>query len=345
MADNYGYLNARVRGMRSRLLGDAFVREAIEARSFDAFTTALGQTGYATDLEEARARLGGGLPMVDAAIAANVRRTARSLLDMAEGDAEALVSVLLLRYDVANLKAIARAFHARRAETAEGTRDPEEVLAATMPAGELTRATLERMVGAADLPNAAQILNLRGHPLARTFRRAVARYATSGDLFELEVTLDLAYFAEALATAERVGAPDAFVRYLQLEIDAVNLATAVKLRDRELDAERFFVEGGRVVSRATFLEIARTPGDAPLPTLRPPFDTFGDRGDLATVEATVRAVRERYVRAMALQPLDIGLVTHYLLTKEREAAHLRLVARGTYYGVSPETLKRELGHA
>jgi V/A-type H+/Na+-transporting ATPase subunit C len=346
MASNYGYLNARVRGMRTRLVGDAFVRDAIDAGSFDAFTTALAQTGYATDLEEARARYGGGLPMVDAAIASNVRRSARSLLDMAKGTAHALVGVLLLRYDVANLKAVARAFHARRGDTGEGAQvDLDEVRAATMPAGALTLATLERMVGANDLPNAAQILILKDHPLAKAFRRAVASYVADGDLLRLEVALDLAYYQVALATAEREGAPESFVRYLQLEIDATNLGTAIKLRDRGLDAERFFVDGGRVVSKATFLEIANAPAGTALPSLRPPFDAVGERADLAAVEATVREARDRFVRSQALEPLDIGLVVHYLHAKEREAAQLRLVARGAYYGVSSDTLKRELGHA
>jgi V/A-type H+/Na+-transporting ATPase subunit C len=219
------------------------------------------------------------------------------------------------------------------------------VLAATMPAGELSRSLLERMVGAADLPNAAQILSLKGHPLAKTFRRAVAAYASSGDLLQLEVALDLAYFEVALATAERERAPDSFRRYLQLEIDATNLATAIKLRGRGLEPERFFVDGGRAVSRPVFVEIAQAPHGTAQPALRAPFDALGDRSDLASVEATVRDVRERFVRTLSLEPLDIGLVTHYLHAKEREAAHLRLVARGTYYGVSGDTLKRELGHA
>jgi V/A-type H+/Na+-transporting ATPase subunit C len=361
VASNYGYLNARVRGLRAKLLDDGFAAGAIDAGSFDALVTALGQTTYGPDLEEARARFD-GLPMIDAAIAANVSRTTRALLGMAEGTARTLLGVLLMRFDAANLKAVARTFHARGAAVGGGAAgsgaagggaagggeerdDASALAAATLPAGELDAAVLERMIGAADLPNAAQVLMLKGHPLAPAFRRAVMAYAQRGDLLELEVAIDLGYHEAAQAAVANETVPPAFERYLQVEVDATNLRTALKLRGRGLEPARFYVEGGRVLSKGTFVEIALAPVGAPLPALRPPFDALGDAADLASVEVGVRAVLERFARNLAYDPLDIGLVTHYLYAKEREAALLRLVARGTYYGVPGDTLRREIGHA
>jgi V/A-type H+/Na+-transporting ATPase subunit C len=342
---NYGYLNARVRGLRAKLLDEGFALGAIESGSFDAFVTSLSQTTYGPDLEEARARLD-GLPMVDAAIAANVSRTTRSLLAMADGDAHTLLSVLLLRFDAANLKSIARLFHARAGATGEGGGDAGATLsAAILPAGQLDAATLERMALAADLPNASQVLLLRGHPLARAFRRAVTAYAASGDLLELELAIDLGYHATARELVAEVDVPDAFERFVRLDADATNLRTALKLRGRGLESARFFVDGGRVISRDAFLEIAAAPPGAALPPLRPPFDVVGENADLTGVETAVRGIVERVSRSLTHDPLDIGLATHYLFAKEREAALLRLVARGTYYGVPGDTLRRELGHA
>jgi V/A-type H+/Na+-transporting ATPase subunit C len=351
-SSNYGYLNARVRGLRARLLDESFAQGVIESGSFESFVTALSQTSYGPDLEEARARFE-GLPMIDAAIAANVSRTTRSLLRYAEGDAETLLRILLLRYDAANLKAVARAFHARGGRAGTGAaggegapRDEGETLAAaTLPAGELDATTLARLATAADLPNAAQILMLKGHPLAPAFRRAVAAYAAAGDLLELELSLDLAYHETVRELLEGVDAPRAFERYLETTVDATNLRTALKLRGREVEPQRFFVEGGRTVSRRLFVEIAAAPAGTSLPALRPPFDAVGEEGDLARVEVAVRGVLEREARGLTHDPLDIGLAAQYLVAKEREAALLRLVARGTYYRVPGDTLRRELGHA
>jgi V/A-type H+/Na+-transporting ATPase subunit C len=345
MGSNYGYLNARVRGLRAKLLDEGFAQGAIEAGSFDAFVTALSQTTYGPDLEEARARTE-GLPMVDAAIASNVSRTTRSLLGYAEGTARTLLGVLLMRFDAANLKSVARTFHARRSGAAgEAGEDARSLAGATLPAGELDAGVLARMIGAADLPNAAQVLLLKGHPLAPAFRRAVQAYAASGDLLELEVAIDLAYHQVARETVEGESVPRAFERYLEVEVDATNLRTALKLRGRGLEPARFFVEGGRVVTRPLFVEIAGAAPGTALPALRPPFDALGDAADLGSIEVGVRAVLERFARSLTKDPLDIGLATHYLYAKEREAALLRLVARGTYYGVPGDTLRRELGHA
>jgi V/A-type H+-transporting ATPase subunit C len=43
--------------------------------------------------------------------------------------------------------------------------------------------------------------------------------------------------------------------------------------------------------------------------------------------------------------LGIGVVLDYLRRKEAEAARLRLLARGKYYGVPREQLQKELGYA
>ncbi|TVR93132.1 MAG: V-type ATP synthase subunit C [Trueperaceae bacterium] len=343
---NYGYLNARVRALRTRLLPPGFVDQVLAGGGFEAFTSALAQTAYAPDLESAQAYGAAGerasLSGVDRAIAANVARTARALLGYAEGDAETLLGLLLRRYDVANLKAVARAFHAGKAG-AEREDAVEAVLGATLPIGELDAATVRTMAGASDLAGAAQALVVAGHPLAPAFRAAVAAYVKGGDFFALELALDQAHHASVFEEARSAGADEAFLAYLALEVDATNLQTAVKLRGRDLDVDACFVPGGDAVTRKQFAEIAAAAPGAALPSLRRPFADAPD--DPAALEPWLRAAVERTARTLTADPLGIGLVTHYLRAKEREAASLRLLARGTFYGVPAETLRRELGHA
>lgn len=343
---NYGYLNARVRGMRSRLVSPGFVDQVLAGGGFEAFAAALAQTGYATDLEGTRAAEGVSLPAVDRAIGDNFRRTAQTLLRYAEGGAERLVGLLLRRYDVANLKAVARAFHAGKAGADRGDGSgaaADEVLSATLPVGALGSATLRTMAQASDLAAAAQALVVAGHPLAGAFRDAVAGYAKDGDLFRLELRLDQEHHASVLRDARRAGAPAPFHAYLALEVDATNLRTAVKLRGRDLDADACFVPGGASLTKAQFLQVAAGAASDPLPELRGPF--AGAREHAGELEGWLRAAVERAAKGLTADPLDIGLVTHFLRAKEREAATLRLLARGTFYGVGADTLRRELGHA
>ena len=346
---NYGYLNARVRGMRSRLVPPAFADQVLAGGGFQGFVNALAQTAYATDLESARATGGAGqsaaerasLSAVDEAIAAHFRRTAEALMRYAEGDAKRLLGLLLRRYDVANLKAVARAFHAGKAG-AEREDAADAVLPATLSVGELSPTVLRTMAGASDMGAAAQALVVARHALADAFRSAVAGYLREGDLLALELSLDQAHHASVLADARKAGAPEAFLEYLSLEVDVTNVLTAVKLRARELDAGDYFVEGGLHLSKGQFLEAAAAEQGAPLPDLRGPFKGVQERGE--RLEAALRLALERAARTLTADPLDIGLVTHFLRAKERETAVLRLLARGTFYGVPADTLRRELGH-
>jgi V/A-type H+/Na+-transporting ATPase subunit C len=336
MAANYGYVNARVRGLRSRLLPDGFVAEQVDAPSFAAFTGALAQTSYARDLEEAMAEHV-GLTAVDEALARNYLRATDTLLRTARGSARDLIGLLLRRHDLANLKAIGRGRHAGR--------DADAVLAAVLPAGDLKAAVVRAMADAPDLGAAGQVLALSRHPLAEPFRKAAAAYAADGDLLAFEVALDRAFYEGWAADAERLPAPDGFRRYVAAEIDATNLRTALKLRGADGDPKRYFVPGGAALSAAAFADIARAPSGEPLPTHAGPLAPLGGATSLTDVEVRLGAMLDTMARRLASDPLDVGLVTDYLRRKERETAQLRLLARGTYYGVPRAALAKELGHA
>lgn len=341
----YGYLNARVRGMRARLVPPGFVEQALAGGGFEAFANALAQTAYAPDLEATRgpaATARPSLEAVDRAIAGHFRRITSALMKHAEDGAKAQLGLLLRRYDVANLKAVARAFHAGRAG-ADQEGAAEAVLGATLPVGQLDAGTLRVMATAKDLPAAAQALAVAEHPLADAFREAVGAYVRQGDLFALELALDQAHHASVLEGARKEGASDAFREYLAHGVDATNLLTAVKLRGRDLEAEPCFVPGGEWLSLQQFLQIAAAPPGAPLPQLRGPFAGVHEHAD--ELEGWLRLALEQAARALTIDPLDIGLVTHFLRVKEREVATLRLLARGTFYGVPAATLRREVGHA
>jgi V/A-type H+/Na+-transporting ATPase subunit C len=336
MSAGYGYLNARVRGLRAQLLPAGFLTDQLDASGFAGFTAALAQTSYGRDLEEAQSEAS-GLAAVDAALARGFVRTTRALLGHADGAPRALIALLLRRYDLANLKAIVRARHADR--------PADDVLAAVLPAGDLSAKTLRAMAEAADLPAAGQVLALSGHPLTEPFRKGVAAYTSDGDLLSFEIALDRAFYAGWSADAERLPAPDGFRDYVAAEVDATNVRTALKLRGRAVEVPRFFVAGGKYVGAATFAELAMQPPGTPLPALRGPFAALADAATPGEVDARLRSVLDVLARRLGTDPLDIGLVADYLRRKEQETARLRLIARGVFYGVPREALVKELGDA
>ncbi|MDZ7707267.1 MAG: V-type ATPase subunit [Trueperaceae bacterium] len=337
MSSDFGYVNARVRGMASRLLGPETYQAALAAEDFRGFTAVLGQSPYAHALEEAQAQ-GDGLKAVDRALADDFHATTKSMLAFTDGAPRRMIAALLRRYDLEDLKTVARAHHAGR--------DPSEMGEALTGAGELRPATIESLVAAPDLPTAGQALSVTKHPLAHAFVRAARRYANDGDLLAFELALDHATFRLLSETGEAGGTSDTFRRHVEREIDAANLRTALKVAGRDIDADTLFVEGGREVKRDTFLQLAEA-GLSGLSALGSgTFAPVAQAEDLAGAERAIRTALDEAARRAALRdPLGIGVVIRYLRDKESEAAKLRLLARGAYYHVPRNDLEKELGHA
>lgn len=336
MPSDFGYINARVRGLKAKLLGDEFYAAALGDSDFGAFMSSFSQTAYSREADEAQARYGSELRAVDDALARNFYTTTRSLLNVADGLPERLLQILLLRYDLGNLKTIARAKSAGR--------DPEEIEAGLLPAGELKPAVLETIAQASDLPAAAQVVAAAGHPLSGVFTRAVAKFSSDDDLYDLELTLDRAYYQFIAEAARKGGFPADFRRYIKREIDATNIRTALKLRDAEgVDSEALFIKGGKEVQRSVFDAFMGGDTQALAST------SFAEVGEAETLSGAEEAVREsldRNARQLYFRdPLGVGVVLHYLRLKENETARLRLLARGKFYGVPRNRLEQELGRA
>ena len=337
MSSDYGYINARVRGLKAKLLGPEFYTQALDASDYRAFVAALSQSPYLREIEEAQARYD-GLKVVDKALARDFYTTTRSILNFSDGLPHELIALLLLRYDLYNIKAVARAKHAGR--------DLEDVQEVFFPAGTLKPAVLETVAGAPDMASAAQALLATPTPLKGAFSRAAASYQSSQDLYALELALDRAYFRIIFETLKRIDAPKDFVRYMKREVDATNLRTALKLRGAEHPADDLFIPGGKEVSRAMFDAIAGDSSAGALQALNgTSFAAVADTSTLSEAEEAIRSVVNHSAKRLAADPLDIGVVANYLRLKEEESAKLRLLARGKFYGVPRDTLARELGDA
>ena len=336
MSSDYGFINARVKGLKANLLDQEFYSEALASGDFAGFTSALAQSPYLPELEEAQTRYS-GIRSVDSALARNFYRTTRSLLQLSDGPPGELVGLILLRYDLANIKAIARAKHAGR--------EPDDTQAALLPAGELKPAVLEAVAAAPDMAAAAQALLATSTPLRTAFARAAAQYQSDGDLYTLEIALDRAYFTAIFALLKRVPAPASFERHLRREVDATNLRTALKLRGSG-GTEELFIAGGREIDRSAFDAIAADPSPGALQVLAGTgFAAVGEVERLGAAEAIVRELVDRSAKRLAADPRGIGVVADFLRAKEAETARLRLLARGKFYGVPRAELAKELGDA
>ncbi|AFZ67834.1 V-type ATPase subunit [Deinococcus peraridilitoris] len=324
MPDDYGYINARIKVMRTKLLDGRMLDAALGAQSYPEFLRVLSESELSADLGDATAQ-GAGLAELDAALSRNFFTTANKVVHLADGTARDEIGILLQKWDLNNLKTLARGLTTGRSA--------EDILASLVPGGTLKTSALTAAANSGDLASATQAITLSGHPLARSFRAGVGAYNASGRLLDLEVTLDQGYYRGAL----RVARGSSLRRYLAREIDINNVLTARAMRGETPDAS-LFVPGGRSLSAADFPRLAS--GDA---TGAGDLAPIVEAPTLEEAETAARRLIDTAARDVAMgDPLGVGVAVDFLRRKEIEIAKLRLIGRGKFYGLPAEQLRREV---
>lgn len=327
--------------MRSRLLTPAQLEDLLAIASFPALLQALASTPYAHDLQESLTRHD-GIRAVDEALARNLHRTTRSILEWADGPARDLILVMLVRWDAANLRTLVRGMHAGR--------PAEEMAEAFLPAGTLSEVVLREMAGQPSIASLAGSLEAVNHPLAEAMNEAAAEYAATGDLPGLELRLDRAFVGWGLLRTRQRGASAAALRrVLQAETDLTNVKTALRLAAAgDLDEEmrtKHFIPGGALVTLELFvgLSATRTQVGAWRQLRTSGFLVKDPPSDLVAFEREVDLAMARGLAGHYRgDPLGLDIVIGYLAMKTAEVANLRLIARGKSIGLAREAVRREL---
>ncbi len=309
MADDFGYLNARVRSRRSQLLPEPFFIAGLEL-GFPEFVLALTDTPYGADLK------GESLADLDAAVSAQLTRSLGDLPRLVSGEARTAVQLLLMRADLSNFKMILRA-------KAAGL-SAEEIAGKLMP-GTLPEAIYPILVESPDTAGMAQVLVLSQHPLASALREAMSEARTP---LELEIALDRNFQHRLLRQSRRLDQP--FLSgFLAFEVDALNLGTAMRLAWLRVAGSRepYFVAGGLKVNFELFSRLAEKEESALEELAGGPFAALISAGDLRAMERRLRCILLKRAHQGVLDVLGIGLVIDYVWRKNWEAARLRLLAR------------------
>ncbi|GGL96922.1 V0D/AC39 family V-type ATPase subunit [Deinococcus aerophilus] len=325
MPDDYSYINTRVRVMRTKLLDGRALDSALASGSYQEFLRVLSETDLAPNLRETTGE-GAGLGELDRALSRNFFDTTRRVLSFADGDAKREISVLLMKWDLINLKSIARGI--------VGGRGPEAVMDSLVAGGTIKPAALQTAANSTDLASAAAAITVSGHPLAATMRDGAAAYNASNRLLDLEVALDQGYYRYALSVARNTS----LRRYLAREIDVTNALIARNMRQGGQTANpNLFVAGGHLDAAG----YARLAG--------------GDAGGVADIAAILEAPSLEAAEVLARNTLDIaarniaagdpegvGIILDFLRRKEIEIAKLRLIARGKFYDLATEQIRQEV---
>ncbi len=357
MDNEYGYANARLRAMKSRLLTRSAFMELANEPSVEDVVADLTRTPYQAPLEAALVK-SSGWPSLSEGLRVYSAQTVARISDYFRGTPKQLWRILVSRWEVFNIKTILRG---------QANNVPaDEILDALVPTGELKEPDFKRLVQQTSVRATVDLLATWNNPYARPLLEAMPRYAESGNLAELELALDRARYRKAfkeLVDLDDENA-DQVAEALKNEVDATNLLTVVRLSESGVGGARLAKSYGSATPEPLLIK------DGGLVTLR-----LLEYKEMPTLEQLVRDMREtrfgdalargqaRYNEKKSLaafedeiegqltkeqtglfnrDPLSIGIAIAYLAALVNEIRNLRLIGRGKTVGWKREEIVKEL---
>ena len=329
-------LVARARGVGTHLLSRDALESLADAADLSAFARGVARMG--TQLEPM-----GEAPDLAAVELAAGRTAARHMRTLLRWQQQrpGVLDVFVADQERRSLRALLRG--ALQGAPADAR------LAGLLPTPALPVAALAQLARQASPAAVVAHLVVLRHPAAGCLLPLVAR--AQPELFPLEVAL-LRDVAERTSAAARSG--DAILQeFVRERLDVGNTQNAMLLAGgpRDVDPRDAFVEGGRWLSRAAFVEAAGSASrpaclarlttafaESPLaPTLPVAGDdvTFPERAFLATTML-------RLARAARLQPLSTAPLLRVLLRLEAQSRDVRALAWGATLGTPPAMRRQEL---
>lgn len=345
---DYGYANARIRGMRSRLLDKAFLDGLIAAPDVQRLIQEMSETEYGPDLEDTLIH-GRDAAAIDEALKNNMIRTFRKVLGFLNEEAQYLVTTLLGRWDIFNIKTILRGkhMHLTASEIAEGL----------LPAGQLSLVDLEALAMQDDVRAVVDTAVTWGLPYGTALRDGYSQFLQTGELADIELAIDRYYTGWAAERLRRRGANSALAkRILAIQVDIANLVMVFRLQKADLESVNvggFFLAGGVDIKQDLYMELAKMSDiDEVLDRLRgTPYGKALDDAAMKYLEENSIAVFERaledYLMRKALMlgtgdPLGVGVCIAYLWGKQNEITNLRIIVKGKAVGMPVERVRGEL---
>ncbi|MGE3151297.1 MAG: V-type ATPase subunit [Nitrospiraceae bacterium] len=352
--DDYAYTNARIRAMEGRLLSRDQYDSLLAQATLDGLVHGLRSLPYARALEPVLATLdrAQGLRTIgclDEALRRDLVETLGILRGFFSDRSRELLDVLLLRWDVYNLKTVLRG---KRAAA-----PIEEVLAMTFPVGLLDDIAVAELARAPTMQAVAHLLEMWRLPLARPVRSGLDQLGEADDLQPLESELDRLTLLHSCRLAVSEDENDRAVgSYLGFLADSANLLAALRyLAERgarsSLEAGRHFLEAGGRFTRTRYEAVIGAP-DLREGLNRLVATSFGWLTDLFRAKDSVspplverelnRAAIRKSVALSRPDPLGIGPAIAYLERKTNEIRNLRMILRGKVAGMQPEQVEEWL---
>ena len=345
---DYDQLNARIKGMSSHLLTEAFYEQILAVPGQDGLVDALLNSPYGPALRDSL-QVGLNLTAVERGLRQNLANTVTRIHRLAPERPRRLLAIQMQWFDMKNILTLLRA------KVAGAT--PEETMAGMLSGGTLDEARLKELAAEPDCLALVNTLSIWAFPLVAPLKQMGARIRQRQSLVEAENGLVQTYFDWAWRTAGGQDENSTLIReFVRQQIDLVNVLVSLRLvRQQARGAEMLpavLLPHGRLERRVLDRMRACHNLDDALEILAGTYFESGvERGVLAFGEHRRLRMMERFLehvvlaagcRMFRLDPLGIGVSSGFLWRKFNEFLNLRILLRSKTYQRPAAAIREEL---
>jgi len=327
----YAYIVARTKVMKSRLLKAEDFRKLLNM-SFDEIVRFLEETEYRKEIDEVGYKYSGPR-LLDYALASNLARTYRKILQVSFGEARDLIREYLKRWDVWNVINIIRGKNA-------GVQ-PEVIEETLVPAGEFSEEYLKSLI----VKEVDEIIKeMEGTP----YYEALSKIG-SAPMNVVEDEMYKAYYRKIVEMPAREFETKLFINFIKMEIDIRNIKTILRLKIEGASTEEILeriIPGGYELTEDEARKLAAMSFEEISKSLEGYW--FWREVENVTEELSEIEVNfdKAWISAIAKRasnyPLSVLPVLQYMVLKKVEVDDLRILGWGKYYGLPNEEIEKQM---
>jgi len=336
----YIYVCTRMRVRKSKLIPrEEYLR--MLNMGLSEITRFVEETQYKKEIDELATAFH-GIDLIEIALSWNLAKEYQNIQKITPGTLKDLTRAYLRRWDIQNILTIIRGkLHGER---------PGKIKEVLVPAGELDKAFLDRMI---EEPSPERIIESlkgkAGYPLlSRLFEGGVREEL----LPKAENELYKQFYADLIEMARSgIKGGRQFLDYLTLDIDITNIRNMFRFRADQSgdDIMNVAIPGGTIspqmMQRLLQIKDRNEFIDALVPliktrVLRELLETLREEKSIREIEIDLIKVQIAEMETMSkLHPFSIHPILAYLEMKKYEIFNLRALARGKESNLSPDRIR------
>lgn len=340
---NYPYVVARVKAMKSHLMGDDSYQKMM-LMSLPEISRFISESGYSKEITDLASKFD-GINLIEHATYKNMASCFRNIYESSNGELKDILAADLDRWNIWNIKIILRS----KSYGLKG----DDVIEDLVPAGSLGLPALEKLMAIESIEDCFTAYGkMTGMPIPQ---EVFNDYKEKGNLSPIEDFLVKYHYENLLRTIDANSRPMRLYQdFIRLEIDLINLETILKLKLEGISGEnvmKYVISGGKSIDKKLATQLANAESISATVNDLAQLDFYEDIKDaldanhksLREIVAGLRKYKVKQSRTFShLYPLSVIPIIDFMIHKENEVNNIRIIARGIESGLDKDTINELL---